>query len=331
MGEKMISTVDANDIPTESRVVTIRVKGRNVYRAVFDKVKEAFDKEGKNSSWAVVEKGTEGMEVDSATMHDLGLTRQLWSVWREGADAILVGNMKNSTYRLLNFDDKQHSGYRTCCAAEWSKSDVPDVYTAQLVYVYGRKPESAMGEKPKRSVNIMRSFRSPADAIEWTRQWPLPDSATIGNIMKRFDNQDFTKMKSEDIDNLMKQAQQLQQAYGNNANPTDIPFDGNKDTWMALAMQRGVGHLSNADWHRFFGLLTEKMMDRSNRLDKGAKDDMVVAAGLILDLCKNAPLDDDEREVAANRLIQVSETFDDDKNQYIHDMIMLAKKKVEKK
>lgn len=327
-GQKIISTVDANDIPIESRVVTIRVKGKNVYRAVFDKVKEAFDKEGKNSSWAVIETGTEGLDVDSATMHDLGLTRQLWSVWREGSDAILVGNMKNSTYRLLNFDDKQHAGYRTCCAAEWSKSDVPDVYTAQLVYVYGRKPDSALEEKPKRSVNIMRSFRSPSDVFELNRQWNLPDSVTIGNIMKRFENSDFTKMKPEDIDNLRKQAQQLQIAYGNNGHPTDIPYDGNMDTWMALAMQRGVSNLTNADWHRFFGLLTEKMMDKAN---KGSKEDLVVSAGIILDLCKNAPLDDDERQVAANRLLQVSDAFDDDKDQYIYDMLMLAKKKVQKK
>jgi len=330
-GESIISTVDANDIPTESRVVTIKVKGKNVYRAVFDKVKEAFDKEGKNSSWAVIEKGTEGMDVDSATMHDLGLTRQLWSVWREGADAILVGNMKNSTYCLFNFDDKQHSGYRTCCAAEWSKSDVPDVYTAQLVYVYGRKPDSAFGENPnaKRSLSIQRSIsRSPSDVFELTRQWNLPDSATFGNIMKRFENSDFTKMKAEDIDNLIKQAHQLQEAYGNNGHPTDLPFDGNMDTWMALAMQRGVSNLTNADWHRFFGLLTEKMMDKAN---KGSKEDLVVSAGIILDLCKNAPLDDDERQVAANRLIQVSEAFDDDKDEYIYDMLMLAKKKVQKK
>jgi hypothetical protein len=42
-------------------------------------------------------------------------------------------------------------------------------------------------------------------------------------------------------------------------------------------------------------------------------------------------LDDDERKVAANRLLQVSEYFDDDKNQYVFDMIELARKKVEKK
>ena len=110
--------------------------------------------------------------------------------------------------------------------------------------------------------------------------------------------------------------------------PTDIPFDGNMDSWMALVMQRGVSNLSNADWHRFFGLLTQQMMDKGN---KESKEDLIVSAGLILDLCKNAPLDDDERKVAANRLLQVSEYFDDDKNQYVFDMIELARKNVEKK
>ena len=96
---------------------------------------------------------------------------------------------------------------------------------------------------------------------------------------------------------------------------------------MSLAMQRGVSQLSNTDWHRFFGLLTEKMMDSRY---KESKEDLVVAAGIILDLCKNAPLDDEERRVAANRLLQVSECFDGDKSQYIFDMLELARKKVGK-
>ncbi|MBQ7711078.1 MAG: hypothetical protein IJT39_04545 [Bacteroidales bacterium] len=325
-GEQTTSTVDANGINVESSVVTIRVKGRDYYRAVFDKVKEAFDKEGKNASWAVVETGPEKMGVDSATIHDLGLDRKLWSVWRENAEPVLVGNMKNSSYRLMNFDDKKHPDYRTCTAAEWSNADTPDVYRAQLVYVYGRKPESASGEKPRRSVSIMRSIRrSPSDLIEQSRQWSLPDSiSSIDNLMQQQWNIPDVDSLMKNINPVMRQSYRL---YPNIA-PQDIPFDGDKDKWMALAMQRGVCDLSNGDWHRFFGLLTQKMMDRAN---KESKDDMVVAASLILDLCKNADqLDDDEREVSARRLEDVADHhFDND--QYIYDLLMLGVKKLQKK
>ena len=119
---------------------------------------------------------------------------------------------------------------------------------------------------------------------------------------------------------------QLEDAFGHQKE--DIPFDGNKDSWMALALQRGVSNLSNADWHRFFGLLTQQMMDKVN---KKSKEDLVVAAGIILDLCKNASLDEDERKIVANRLYQVAECFDSDEDLYIHDMLTLAARKVEKK
>ena len=118
---------------------------------------------------------------------------------------------------------------------------------------------------------------------------------------------------------------QLEDAFGHQKE--DIPFDGNKDSWMALALQRGVSHLSNADWHRFFGLLTQQMMDKVN---KKSKEDLVVAAGIILDLCKNASLDDDERKIVANRLYQVAGCFDINEDLYIHDMLTLAAKKVQK-
>lgn len=323
-GEQTTSVVDANGITVESSVVTIRVKGRNVYRAVFDKVKGAFDKEGRNAAWAVVETGPEGMEADSATIYDLDLDRKLWSVWRENAEPVLVGNMKNSTYRLQNFDDKKHPDYRTCIAAEWSNTDTPDVYKAQLVYVYGRKPDSALGEKPKRSVSISRNIRrSPSNAIGWSRKWNLPDSLSINNLMQQ-------QWNIPDVDSLMRSVGPvLRQSYGLHSSTAtqDIPFDGDKDKWMALAMQRGVSDLSNADWHRFFGLLTERMMKREN---KDSNEDLVVAAGIILDLCKNADqLDDDEREVSARRLEDVADHHFHN-NQYIYDLLMLGVKKLKK-
>ena len=288
VGEHNTAKVDANGIAIESKVITVKVERRD--QPFWSEIlRDAFRNEASKTSMFEEEMGGERLELDSALVHDLGL-RRMWSIWRDEDDAVLIGSMKNSTYYIANFNDKKHKGYRTCYAAEWSNADDPDVYTAKLVYVYGQQPKTAHGIA---SVD-----------------YPL----NIMGIASRPD------VLGEDIFK-----KQLEDAFGHQKE--DIPFDGNTETWMSLAMQRGVSHLSNADWHRFFGLLTEKMM---NKAYKNAKEDMVVAAGIILDLCKNASLDEDERKIVANRLYQVAGCFDSDEDLYIHDMLTLAAKKVQK-
>jgi len=288
VGEHNTAKVDANGIAIESKVITVKVE-RRYQHSVSETLRDAFRKEATKTSMFEEEMGGEKLELDSALVHDLGL-RRMWSIWRDEDDAVLIGSMKNSTYYIANFNDKKHKGYRTCYAAEWSNADDPDVYTAKLVYVYGQQPKTAHGIA--------------------SADYPL----NIMGIASRPD------VLGEDIFK-----KQLEDAFGHQKE--DIPFNGNTETWMSLAMQRGVSHLSNADWHRFFGLLTEKMM---NKAYKNATEDMVVAAGIILDLCKNAPLDDDERKVVANRLHHVADHFDINEDSYIYDMLTLAAKKVQK-
>ena len=289
VGEHNTAKVDANGIAIESKVITVKVE-RRYQHSVSETLRDAFRNEASKTSMFEEEMGNEKHKLDSALVHDLGL-RRMWSIWRDEDDAVLIGSMKNSTYYIANFNDKKHKGYRTCYAAEWSNADDPETYTVRLVYVYGQQPKTAHGIA---SVD-----------------YPL----NIMGIASRPD------VLGEDIFK-----KQLEDAFGHQKE--DIPFNGNTETWMSLAMQRGVSHLSNADWHRFFGLLTEKMM---NKAYKNAKEDMVVAAGIILDLCKNAPLDDDERKVVANRLHHVADHFDINEDSYIYDMLTLAARKVEKK
>ena len=302
VGEHNTAKVDANGIAIESKVVTIKVE-RRYQHSVSETLMDAFRNEASKTSMYEEEAGNEKLELDSTLVHDLGL-RRMWSIWRDEDEAVLIGGMKNSTYFIANFNDKKHKGYRTCYAAEWSNADNPEVYTAKLVYVYGQQPKTSHGIATVDPLNIMGTAKLPSDQplnIMGTASWP---DVLSENIFK----------------------QQLENAFGHQEE--DIPFNGNTDTWMALALQRGVSHLSNADWHRFFGLLTQQMMDKTN---KKSKEDLVVAAGIILDLCKNAPLDDEERRIAANRLSQVSECFDDVEDEYIYDMLTLAARKVEKK
>ena len=287
VGEHNTAKVDANGIAIESKVITVKVE-RRYQHSVSETLRDAFRNEASKTSMFEEETGNEKFELDSALVHDLGLRRQ-WSIYRDGDEAVLIGSMKNSTYYIANFNDKKHKGYRTCYAAEWSNADNPDFYTAKLVYVYGQQPKTAHGIASVDPINIMGIASRPDVLAE--------------DIFKK----------------------QLGDAFGHQE--TDIPFNGNTETWMSLAMQRGVSHLSNADWHRFFGLLTQQMMDKAY---KNAKEDMVVASGIILDLCKNASLDDDERKIVANRLYQVAGCFDINEDLYIHDMLTLAAKKVQK-
>ena len=287
VGEHNTAKVDTNGIAIESKVITVKVE-RRYQHSVSETLRDAFRNEASKTSMFEEEMGGEKLKLDSALVHDLGL-RRMWSIWRDEDDAVLIGSMKNSTYYIANFNDKKHKGYRACYAAEWSNADNPEVYTVKLVYVYGQQPKTAHGIA---SVGPPNHFATVS----------MPD--VLGeDIFKK----------------------QLEDAFGHQKE--DIPFDGNKDSWMALALQRGVSNLSNTDWHRFFGLLTQQMMDKVN---KKSKEDLVVAAGIILDLCKNASLDDDERKIVANRLYQVAGCFDINEDLYIHDMLTLAAKKVQK-
>jgi hypothetical protein len=243
-----------------------------------------------------------------------GSNRQLWAIKTRQGSEFRIGEKANSSYAIITFTDKENPKRRTVYAAEWWNTDDANIKQGLLVRSYGDKPS-------------MASARS--SVFPWD----------LGQLRKGLKNLDMDSIRNSLLDSRVigdsRVISRLEATPGifdgvlSGMLTDDKPLDvgDNVDEWMAKAKQR-MSHLSNADWHRFFGLLTQQMMDKGN---KESKEDLIVSAGLILDLCKNAPLDDDERKVAANRLLQVSEYFDDDKNQYVFDMIELARKNVEKK
>ena len=300
--------VDTLGITCESSIVTILVK-KDYYGAVFDKLNKAFESESTNATMTETESARERPDFDPMAAQMLGQRKQ-WSVWREEAEPVLIGGMGNSSYVIANFDDKKHPGYRTCCAAEWSKTAYPDVYKAQLVYVYGRKPDNYLSRNIYGTVTPNPSMQMP-NAWKNRLEELRTDTMFIDSLPR----------------NIFGYA--LSRKLAKSMSPSDIPYNGDMNSWMNEAMNN-IKHLSNSDWHRFFGLLTQKMIDRSN---KESAEDMVVAAGIVLDLCKNADqLDDDEREISARRLEDIAQhSFDNDKTQYIYDLLMLGAKKLEKK
>ena len=305
--------IDTLGITCESSIVTILVK-KDYYGAVIDKLNKAFESESRNATMTDVETAGERPDYDPIGAQMLGQRKQ-WSVWRDDAEPVLIGGMGNSTYVISNFDDKKHPGYRTCCAAEWCKTAYPDVYKAQLVYVYGRKPEKS---QPLQYIGSVT--------------WPGKGNGIPGGAMQmpngwknRIEQLRIDTILIDSLpDNIFGQA--FNSRLAKSMSPSDIPYSGDVDSWMNQAMNN-IKHLSSSDWHRFFGLLTQKMMDRGN---KESAEDLVVAAGIVLDLCKNADqLDKDEREISARRLEDMAQHyFDNDKTQYIYDLLMLGAKKL---
>ena len=306
IGEQKTSNTDTTGITSESSISIIRVK-KAYYPAVFDKLEKAFHNENSHASMIYTHIGddnTNGISVSP---------RQQWSVWRDGASPILVGSIKNSSYLMANFDDQEHPGYRTCYAAEWSDADDPDVRIAKLIYVYGHKPEMQV--------------KSQLFNYQGSATWP-GNVKIISGLSSNLQINDGLKERLQELRKLPDSlfTMKIERLAPLEDNWQDIPVNGDLAEWTNKAMNN-VKHLSNSDWHRYFGLLTQKMMDQAN---KESSEGLVVAAGIILDLCKNAgQLDADEREVSARRLEQVASTLKS--NQYVHDLLMLGAKKLKTK
>ena len=229
--------------------------------------------------------------------------RQMWEVKLKQGGNYRIGNKPNSSYAIATFDDEARPGFRTVYAVEWWDSDDPDIKEGVLLSTYGEKPAMAAHMAQPGFDRIMQQPLDVADSIFEEVQADFPD-------MNKFFNG--------------------RSLIATGIQPANIPMGkGGQDEWMSKAIDN-IGHLSNGDWHRVFGLITQKMMDRAQ---KESAEDLVVAAGIVLDLCKHADqLDEDERKVSANRLLNIAEHyFDTDKLQYIHDLLMLGAKNLEKK
>ena len=100
----------------------------------------------------------------------------------------------------------------------------------------------------------------------------------------------------------------------------------NPQEWMRQAISNAT-NLDGPDWMRLFGMLTQKMLDRA---DKESPEDLIVAAGIILDLCKNAEdVEKDEKEICVARLREVAKQLQS-RSQYVYDLLMLGAKKLVK-
>ncbi len=226
--------------------------------------------------------------------------RQQWEVKLRQGGNFRIGQKPNSSYAIATFDDPSAPGFRTVYAIEWWATDDPDIRQGVLL--------SSYGEKPALAAHLPQS--GPGSAI---RQFSMTDSILAKVHADYPDLNRFFNGTTLAVHGMA---------------PANIPMGkGGQGEWMSKAIDN-IGHLSNGDWHKVFGLITQKMADRAQ---KESAEDLVVAAGIVLDLCKNADqLDADERKISANRLMDIAQhNFDNDKHQYIYDLLMLGAKKLE--
>lgn len=285
---------DPNRHAEATVIYDIRVGRPNFH--LFKELQDAFEKEN-----------------TAATLHTSfnpidGSMRQQWSIHTKQGNDIRVGQQKNSSYGIAIYNEKlnetTYSNNRTVFAAEWWDTDDKNIKQGRLIRSYGEKP----------SIGYQTSTTLSYSNIGKPQVHPYVDSL-FNSYMTRIpssQNQAFITYNKLSADSVI-----------------NIPFDPkNKNAWASIAM-RNIGHLSNTDWHRLFGLLTEQVLGFSHRIDSKSKEELMVAVGLILDLCKNAPLDDDEREICGRRLDKVAiELASGPGDFYSRDMIKLAKKRL---
>lgn len=303
-----ISTSEERDstgrVVSETRYLEFQVG--SLKKGLTNILQEAYEKD----------KGKAKMAFINTSPH---APRTPYSIVQKNGHAISIGTKARSSYLILTFPDKNHPGYRYAYAAEWwdaDNLDDPNTNEGFMVVAYGETPKTQTGFSP--SINLENILN-----VDTTVFRMLPDANWAEQMGKIRDlpkmNWHGMDLKSGSVYYWDKDSQQFKMTPADDM-PQILPNTGNNGEWMTSAIDH-VEHLSNKDWHRLFGLITQKMIDKGN-----TEEDLIVAAGIILQLCKNAEaLDEDEKGVCIVRLMNIAEDFNDT---YVGDLLMLSARKL---
>ena len=270
-------------------------------------LQEAFEKDKDNAKMAFISTSPNA-------------PRYRYQIVQKGGQNISLGGKNQSSYFILTFPDEEHQGYRHAYAAEWWNAgdpNDPNIMEGYMVIAYGETPDPSYGSSP--SFNFGRTFGADTTALRilpgtgWTEQMEKLKDITVPDMeqIRKFNGKPFFwDMHSKEW-----------RLLPNEGNTHLFSITENNDEWLANAMDR-VENLSNSEWHRLFGIITQKMTDGDN-----SDENLVVAAGIVLQLCKHADqLDRDEKAVCISRLKNIAKKFNDS---YLKDMLILSAKKLE--
>ena len=277
---------------------------------LFDRIREAFEKDSGKSyfEWSCY-------DPMSSTN-----TRAIWRIQRGLGDDVIVGEEKNSSFVIMCFEDAKRKDCRTVFSAEWWKAEDPNYKRGRLVYSYGKKPE--VQTAPNSAIHYEGRLIPHVDADSILRKY----SARV----KYFDDKGNLKVISDSIRELLPRTNMAEGVFSPFSDDSyffgsdaDVPLNGSGKDWTQKAIKR-MGKLNASEWLRLFGLLTEQI---ANYTDKDNRD-LIVAAGLVLDLCKNVPskLYFEERELCVVRLQKIHSSI---KHDYVRDILSLSIQKLE--
>lgn len=294
---------DAGNIEEETVELSMLVGKQNF--GLFEKLQKAFEADGAQATTCY-----------TCFNPVTGSNRQLWAIKTRQGSEFRIGEKANSSYAIITFTDKENPKRRTVYAAEWWNTDDANIKQGLLVRSYGDKPS-------------MASARS--SVFPWD----------LGQLRKGLKNLDMDSIRNSLSDSRV--IGRLEATPGifdgvlSGMLTDDKPLDlgDNVDEWMAKAKQR-MSHLSNADWHRFFGLITQRIDDYVSGNKKARqhvsqvdKDACIIYAGLIMDLVNNSSrLTEEEKALSSRRLWDVINKIHGDSNEYFRSLLVVAANKL---
>ncbi len=295
---------DAGHIEEETVELSMLVGKQNF--GLFEKLQKAFEADGAQATTCY-----------TCFNPVTGSNRQLWAIKTRQGSEFRIGEKANSSYAIITFTDKENPKRRTVYAAEWWNTDDANIKQGLLVRSYGDKPS-------------MASARS--SVFPWD----------LGQLRKGLKNLDMDSIRNSLLDSRVigdsRVISRLEATPGifdgvlSGMLTDDKPLDlgDNVDEWMAKAKQR-MSHLSNADWHRFFGLITTRIDDYVSGNKKADKDACIIYAGLVMDLVNNSSrLSEEEKALSSRRLWDVINKIDGDSNEYFRSLLVVAANKLGK-
>lgn len=309
----------SNGIHSRTKILELLV-GKD-YFDVFDEIKSAFQCESEKAYF-------EWSSFDPISENN---TRSGFRIQRGIGDDIIVGREKKSSFVIMSFEDTDNNSCRTVYAAEWWETDDPRIRQGRLICSYGEKPKS------QTTVSRSYSFRIPkgmdidsllpnygmiTDSL-LVKGWPFSKhqvDSLMENFPESFGDFNLNGHLNGDVSGSFPD-----DSFFFGKKYSDVTVEDNINGWVVNAQKR-INKLSPSDWLRLFGLLTEKI----SSVKGDDSRELIVTAGVVLDLCKNVPakLDFEERELCVRRLRKIAKKIEQN-HEYVFDILMLASEKLE--
>ena len=239
--------------------------------------------------------------------------------FRIGRDNFKLLDKLQEVFTSLESNNRLLSIYTDFNPIEYSTRQKWNIKTNKDAIIIGARPRSSYAIAAYQDSGN-KDFRT-VYAVEW---WDTDDKDIRQGILVRTYGEK-AQWREGNVD--MGVAINTGEAQ---ADATSIPPEGTDlIEWMNKAINDS-GNLESTDWLSIFGLLTQKIEDAAESdLKTVTKEQLVVASSILLKLCTDAPLGDDEIVMCCKRLNFVAAKVSAH-SMYVGDTLRLAMKRLRK-